>query len=68
MQFALGQFVHLDGSGIGVVAALPSADDPTVPEDHLGVWFGGRDDSGAPIVCTIPADYFKNAPAPVIQH
>ena len=68
MQFALGQFVHLDGSGIGVVAALPSADDPAVPEDHLGVWFGGCDDSGAPIVCTVPADYFKNAPAPVIQH
>jgi len=68
MPTVLGQFVHLDGSGIGVVAALPSEDDPSIPEDHLGVWFGDCNGSGAPILCTVPADYLRNAPAPAVQH
>ena len=68
MQFALGQFVHLDHSGIGVVVALPSIGDVDVPDDHLGVWFGDCDDFGAPIACTVPVDYFKPAPKPVVQH
>lgn len=64
--FHLGQFVFLRGSGVGIVAML--ADGHNVPEDHVGVWFGTTTDSGSPIVCTIPAEYFTTAPEPTIQH
>jgi hypothetical protein len=65
-SFSLGQFVHLDGSGVGVVAMLPEGSN--VPDDHIGVWFGTTTDSGSPIICTVPAAYFKSAPEPTIQH
>ena len=65
-SFSLGQFVHLDGSGVGVVAMLPNGSN--VPDEHIGVWFGTRTEAGNPIVCTVPAAYFKHAPEPTIQH
>ena len=65
-KYQLGQFVHLDGSGVGVVARLPN--DDTVPDEHLGVWFGTCDDAGAPIICTVPAEYVTDAPTAVTQH
>ena len=68
MPFSLGQLVHLDGSGVGVVVALPLPDCVDVPVDHIGVWFGDCNEDGAPIVCTVPADYFKDAPLPAFQH
>ena len=61
-----GQFVHPDERGIGVVVQLPNGD--SVPEDHLGVWFGTSDDTGVPIVYTVPADHLNDAPSPVVQH
>jgi hypothetical protein len=65
-SFSLGQFVHLDGSGVGVVSMLP--DGCNVPDDHIGVWFGTTTDEGSPVICTVPASYFKRAPDPTIQH
>lgn len=65
-EFALGQFVFLNGSGVGIIAML--ADDSGVPEDHIGVWFGTTTETGSPIVCTLPKEYFTSAPEPEIQH
>jgi hypothetical protein len=66
MGYEIGQFVTLDHSGVGVVVLVPDGD--ARPDDHIGVWFGTCDDAGAPIVCTVPADYFDDAPTPVVQH
>lgn len=39
-------------------------------DDHLGVWFGDKDDHGSPIVKTIPAEYVQSQSVvhPVYQH
>jgi hypothetical protein len=63
---SLGQFVYLDGSGVGVVVILP--DGANVAEEHVGVWFGTMTDAGSPVVCTVPVAYFTSAPEPRIQH
>jgi hypothetical protein len=65
-SYSIGQFVRLDGSGVGVVAMLP--DGSKVPDEHIGVWFGTTTAAGSPIICTIPTAYFKTAPEPTIQH
>jgi hypothetical protein len=64
--FTIGQFVHLDGSGVGVVVMLPNKTD--VPDEHVGVWFGTVSETGSPVFCMVPAEYFKPTPAPTIQH
>lgn len=66
VSFSLGQFVHLDGSGVGVVAMLP--DGSKVTDEHIGVWFGTTTDSGHPIICTVPFAYLQPAPEPIVQH
>ncbi len=66
MNFEIGQFVMLPGSGLGTVTHLP--DDCYVSEDHVGVWFGTIDGDGQPIICTIPSDYLRPGPNPVFQH
>ncbi len=50
--FTIGQFVHLDGSGRGVVVMLPNKTD--VPDEHVGVWFGTTTQTGSPVICTVP--------------
>ena len=62
-----GDFVHLDGSGVGIVVATPE-EDAQVPEEHLGVWFGTLDEAGSPEVWTVPAEYLRPAPAPTFKH
>ncbi len=66
MDYQVGQFVFLDHSGVGIVARL--SDGESVREEHIGVWFGTFDEDGAPIICTVPAEYFAAAPNPVIRH
>ena len=65
-SFSLGQFVQLDGSGVGVVAMLP--DGCKVPDDHIGVWFGTTTDAGSPMLYTVPTANFKAAAEPAVQH
>jgi hypothetical protein len=65
-MFTIGQFVHLDGSGIGVVVLL--ANNANVPDEHIGVWFGTTTETGSPVIYTVPAEYFQPTPAPTIQH
>ncbi len=62
----IGQFVHLDGSGVGVVVMLPNKRD--VPDEHVGVWFGTTTETGSPVICTIPAEYIMPTLVPTIQH
>ncbi|TWU19742.1 hypothetical protein [Allorhodopirellula heiligendammensis] len=64
--FAIGQFVHLDGSGVGVVVMLP--DDTEVPDGHIGVWFGTTTETGRPVICTVPIEYIEPTPDPIVQH
>jgi hypothetical protein len=66
MSFEVGQFVFLDGSGVGTVIYLPNGSE--VPDDHVGVWFGTIDQNGRPIVCTIPIEYLQDGPKPTFQH
>jgi hypothetical protein len=66
-QHHKGDFVHLDGSGVGIVVATPE-DDAQVPEEHLGVWFGTLDEEGNPEVWTVPAEYLRPAPTSVYRH
>ena len=35
--------------------------------DHAGVWFGDLE-NGAPEVWTVPLDYLKKGPTPVLKH
>jgi len=65
-SFSFGQFVYLDGSGVGITVMLPHGSE--VPEDHIGVWFGTTTEAGNPLICTIPAEYLISAPDPVVQH
>lgn len=32
-------------------------------DDHLGLWFGEVNETGQPVVCTIPAEYVQQAEA-----
>ena len=66
MSFKVGQFVFLDGSGVGTVIYSPNGFE--VPDDHVGVWFGTLDKDGRPVVCTIPIEYLRNGPSPSFQH
>jgi hypothetical protein len=50
-----GQFVMV-GPYPGVVVAL-FGDDPMVPEEHVGIWYGQTDDDGVPKVRTVPKEY-----------
>jgi len=62
-----GQFVMV-GTNPGVVVAF-FGDDPMVPEEHVGIWYGQTDDDGAPKVRTVPVEYAipRNKP-PVYYH
>jgi len=50
-----GQFVMV-GPYAGVVVAL-LGEDPLVPEEHVGIWYGQKDDDGMPKVRTVPEEY-----------
>jgi len=66
MSLEVGQFVFLDGSGVGTVIRLPNGCE--IPDDHAGVWFGTLDNDGRPIVCTIPIEYLRDGPSSTFQH
>jgi hypothetical protein len=74
-----GDLVELDGL-LAVVVALAGelvGMGELVPEDHVALWFGtppterpseGGEGGAIPEVWTVPADYCRAAPNPVIHH
>lgn len=52
--FHIGQFVRV-GNDLGIIASL--SDHPNVPEDHVGVWYGERNEANLPKVRTVPQEY-----------
>lgn len=61
----IGDFIEMDGLLAVVVA---TEDNPNVPEDHVGVWFGnstarriseGGLRGASPEVSTVPAEYCR---------
>jgi hypothetical protein len=66
MQATRGAFGQV-GPHLCVVTAL-FGDDPDVPEDHVGVWYGEVDENGAPKVRTVPECYVKLCEAPPVYY
>jgi hypothetical protein len=71
MDLRVGDFIFLEGTGVGVVVAVD--DDRRVPAGYVAIWFGGvgsqvDDDPGRPEVWTVPAEHCREADAPVFMH
>ena len=73
MSFKIGDIIEMDGL-LGVVIELPGKN---VPEEHLGIWFGGDNsqrasDNGGPAevprVFTVPENCCRPAKKPVYNH
>ena len=79
-RFKLGDILELDGSHcvvVGLEGQILSEEE--VPEEHIAVWFGEIDDESSEgliaspnpsriEVRTIPEDYFKKGPEPLLSH
>jgi hypothetical protein len=64
-MFKKGDFVTINNE-IGVV--IFTGDElPGDMDDHTGVWFG-PDERGVSDVYTIPTEYLKEGPEPVLKH
>ena len=64
----IGDFVEMDGLLAVVIA---TEDDPNVPDEHVGLWFGdptakriseGGTGGATPEVFTVPVEYCSQAP------
>jgi len=76
--FKLGDILVFDGDGSSCVVVGLSGqilDDDEVPEEHIAVWFGdNRKESEEGLaknrieVWTIPEEYFKKGPEPLVSH
>lgn len=55
--FHIGQFVRID-TDLGIIVSLP--DNKNVPEDHLGIWYGERNEENLPKVRTVPQEYCQS--------
>ena len=64
-MFKKGDFVTIN-KDVGVVVLTGDEMDGDL-EDHTGVWFGTYE-KGVPEVWTIPTEYLKNGPEPVLKH
>lgn len=49
-----GDFVTID-KDIGVVIAVEF--EKNIPEDHVGIWFGEKDEFNTPVYRTVPKAY-----------
>ncbi|MFD1874033.1 hypothetical protein [Hymenobacter bucti] len=79
-KFQLGDILELDGSHCVVVGlGGQSLSGEEVPEEHIAVWFGEIDNESSEgltaspkpsriEVRTIPEDYFKKGPEPLVSH
>jgi len=54
MNLKQGDFARV-GHHVCVVIAVEG--DPSIPEDHLAVWYGETNSSGVPRVRTVPTEY-----------
>lgn len=79
MGFRLGDILMLDDKPCVVVGLSGQVfGEEEVPEDHIAVWFGDNKPNQSNSkheqikigieVWTIPAEYFKYGPTPVISH
>lgn len=50
----IGQFVTV-GNDLGIIVGL--ANDPEIPEEHLGIWYGQETEDGKPKARTVPEEY-----------
>jgi hypothetical protein len=64
-MFKKGDFVMIN-KDVGVVV-LTGEEIPGDSLDHTGVWFGTYD-KGSPEIWTIPTEYLKKGPEPVLKH
>jgi len=49
-----GDFVKV-GNAIGVIVCLENEN--KTPEDHLGIWYGEKNEKGKPKYRTVPLEY-----------
>jgi hypothetical protein len=60
-----GDFVKINKQvGVVVFTGKEMSEDL---QDHTGVWFGTHE-NGAPEIWTIPTEYLKRGPEPVLKH
>ena len=64
-MFGRGEFVTVNGQVAVVVATGAEMGDDLA--DHTAVWFGAAGD-GPPEVWTVPTEYLRPAPDPVVRH
>jgi hypothetical protein len=80
-SFKLGDILVFDGEPcvvVGLSGQTLNKDEIPVPEEHIAVWFGGNNPdrwTSEPIqatdrieVWTIPEEYFKKGPEPLVSH
>ncbi|MBW1294153.1 hypothetical protein [Aquimarina litoralis] len=64
-QLHKGDFVKV-GNDIGVIVAIEGENN--IPIDHLGIWYGEKNDLGNPKYRTVPAEYCEKTTSAESYH